>query len=91
MWSMLQQDKPDDYCLGTGETHTVREWVEETFKLAELNMDDHVVIDPKLFRPAEVHVLQADYSKAKEKLGFEPKVRFKELVKIMYEYDYENN
>ncbi len=91
MWSMLQQDKPDDYCLGTGETHTVREWVEETFKLAELNMDDHVVIDPKLFRPAEVHVLQADYSKAKEKLGFEPKVRFRELVKIMYEYDYENS
>ena len=86
MWKMLQLPEPGDYVLGTGETHSVYEWVEETLRLAGVDMDK-VVIDPKLFRPAEVDILQADYSKAKRDLGFEPKVKFKELIRIMLEND----
>lgn len=88
-WQMLQQAEPGDYVLGTGETHTVQEWVEESFKYAGLNWKDYVVIDPKYFRPAEVDILLADYSKAKRVLGFEPKVKFHELIKLMVDADLE--
>lgn len=87
MWLMLQQDKPDDFVIATGETHTVREFLEETFNLAGLDIDKHVVIDNRLFRPHEVPVLLGDPSKAKKVLNWEPKVKFKDLVKIMYEAD----
>lgn len=86
-WLMLQQDEPKDFVIGTGETHTVQEWVEESFKHAGLNWRDYVVQDKKLFRPAEVDILLADATKAKEELGWEPKVTFSELVKIMIEHD----
>lgn len=86
MWKMLQLPVASDYVLGTGETHSVYEWVEETLRLAGVSMDK-VVIDAKLFRPAEVDILQADYSKAKKDLGFEPKVRFKQLIEIMLDND----
>lgn len=87
MWAMLQQKEPDDYVLGTGETHTVEEWVKTAFEAVGLNWKDYVVSDPSLYRPAEVDILRADYSKAKEKLNFEPKVRFKELIEIMVNHD----
>jgi len=90
MWLMLQQDKPDDYVLATGETHTVREYLEETFKLAGLDINKHVEIDPRLFRPEEVPYLLGNYNKAKSKLGWEPKIKFKELVELMYNYEIEN-
>lgn len=107
MWLMLQQNKPDDYILATNETHTVKEFVEETarhlgFSIAwkgkgikEKGIDEKtdkiiIEIDSKYFRPAEVDLLLGDYSKAQKKLGWEPKVTFKELVKIMTESDYEN-
>lgn len=83
MHLMLQQDKPDDYVLATGETHTIREFCHETFTYLGMNYKDYVEIDPKYYRPAEVDVLQGDASKAKRVLGWEPKVRFKELVQIM--------
>lgn len=82
IWKMVQGE-PDDYVICTGETHSMQEFVEEAFRYVELNWKDYVVIDDELRRPAEVDYLQGDYSKAKEKLGFEPKVKFKELIKIM--------
>lgn len=85
MWKILQQDKPDDFILGTGESHTVREFVDEAFKVVGLNWEDYVIQDHTLFRPNEVDILRADYSKAKSAFGFEPKVRFHELIKIMVE------
>lgn len=102
MWLMLQQDKPDDYILATGESYSVREFTEETAKnlgidiewqgqgLDEKGIDKKtgktiIEIDPRYFRPAEVDILVGDYSKAKDKLGWEPKTKFKELVKIMVE------
>jgi GDPmannose 4,6-dehydratase len=83
MYLMLQQDKPDDYVLATGETHTVREFCLEAFGYLGMNYLDYVQIDPKYYRPAEVDVLQGDATKAKQVLGWEPKVKFKELVQIM--------
>ena len=83
MWRMLQQDKPDDYVLATGETHSVREFLEEVFGYLNLNWQDHVEIDSRLFRPAEVDLLQGDASKAKRVLGWEPKVKFNELARLM--------
>ena len=102
MWRMLQQEKPDDYILATGENHTVREFIEEACKLLDFDLvwegsglDEKgidrktgktiIEIKSKYFRPAEVDVLIGDYSKAKEKLRWEPKVKFNELVKIMVE------
>lgn len=85
MWLMLQQHKPDDYILATGETHTVREFVEEVCLNLKLDEGRVVKIDPELIRPAEVDILKGDYSKAKSILGWEPRVKFKELVKIMVE------
>ena len=87
MWQMLQVDEPDDFVIATGETHTVRDAVEIAFARAGLDADEHVEIDPKYYRPSEVDVLLGDASKAKEKLGWEPKVRFKELVELMVDAD----
>jgi len=87
MWLMLQQDKPDDYVIGTEETHTVREFVELAFAYAELDWREFVEIDARYFRPAEVDFLLADASKASKALGWEPTVMFKELVQIMVESD----
>lgn len=87
MWLMLQAKKPDDYVIATGETHTVKEFLEEAFVVAGLNWQDHVAFDERLVRPAEVDILQGDFSKAKKELGWEPKTKFKDLVKLMVEAD----
>lgn len=89
MWLMLQHDKPDDYVIATGETHSVKEFVEEAFSHVGLDWQDYVVVDPSFYRPAEVEFLMGDPSKAKEKLGWQPKTTFKELVKLMVEADIE--
>jgi GDPmannose 4,6-dehydratase len=88
MWRMLQQDAPGDYVLATGETHTIREFLDEAFGyfgIDQISWAPCVVVDPKHFRPAEVDILLGDASKAKRVLGWEPKVKFKELVRIMVE------
>ncbi len=107
MWRMLQQNEPDDYLLATGETHSVREFVEETAKNLNINLvwqgtgpeekginqatgETIIEIDPKYFRPAEVDILVGDYTKAKKKLGWEPKVKFHELAKIMADAELAN-
>lgn len=90
MWLMLQQEKPDDYVIATGETHSVREFLDEAFGLVGLDWKKYVEIDPRYYRPAEVDLLLGDPTKAKEKLGWHPKTTFKELVKIMLEYDLKN-
>ena len=90
MNTMLQQDNPDDYVIGTGETHSVREFMQIVFEELKLNYEDYLVIDPRFYRPAEVEILVADPSKAKEKLGWEPKVTFSELALKMVRYDYDN-
>jgi len=106
MWKMLQQDEPDDYVMATGETHTVREFVDLAFKELDMELEWHgknekergldkksgkviVEVDPHYYRPTEVDLLIGDASKAKEKLGWEPKVKFDELVKIMAIADWE--
>jgi GDPmannose 4,6-dehydratase len=86
---MLQQNEPKDYVIATGETHTVREFLETVFELAGLDIDKHVKIDERLFRPHEVPLLLGDPSKAKEDLGWEPKVKFRDLARMMYEADLE--
>lgn len=87
MWLMLQQDKPDDYVIATGQTHTVREFLEEAFKCVGLDYKKYVEFDKRYLRPAEVDLLIGDASKAKKKLGWQPKTTFKELVKIMVDAD----
>ena len=87
MWLMLQQDQPDDYVVATGESWSVREFVELAFQEVGLNWQDHVEIDPRYFRPAEVDFLHGDPSKAKARLGWQPKVSFAELVKMMVKND----
>ena len=87
MWLMLQQDTPDDFVIATGETHTIRELLEEAFGYVGLNYEDYVVIDPRFVRPAEVDLLLGDPSKAYEKLGWKPEVNFKQLVQMMVESD----
>jgi GDPmannose 4,6-dehydratase len=89
MWLMLQQDKPDDYVVATGETHSVQEFLEEAFACAGLDWRKHVKVDAKYFRPAEVDLLLGDPAKAKAVLGWTPKVSFKELVRLMVEADLE--
>jgi len=107
MWLMLQQNTPDDYVVATNETHSVREFLMEALRLAEIDVESNgktgaeekiidkktgktiIEIDPKYYRPAEVDVLLGDYTKAKNKLGWEPKIKFNELVKMMYESDFE--
>lgn len=90
MWLMLQQAKPDDYVIATNDTHTVREFLDEAFGLVKLDWHKYVEIDPRYYRPAEVDLLIGDPSKAKKKLGWEPKTTFKGLVKLMVEADIES-
>jgi len=87
MWLMLQQDQPDDYVIGTGEAHTVREFVETAFACADLDWREWVEIDPRYFRPSEVDFLCADASKARTRLQWEPTIGFRELVRLMVEAD----
>jgi len=89
MWVMLQQDRPDDYVVATNETHSVKEFIQETFGLLDLDWEKYVKYDERYERPAEVDLLIGDPAKAKRQLGWEPKVKFKELVKIMTEADLE--
>jgi GDPmannose 4,6-dehydratase len=88
-WRMLQADEPEDFVLATGETHSVQEFLDEAFGYVELDWHDYVSIDERYFRPAEVDLLIGDYSKAKAKLGWEPTVRFEELVRMMVDADRE--
>lgn len=89
MWLMLQQDEPDDYVIATGETHSVREFIERVFARLGLDWERHVEIDPRYFRPTEVDILLGDSTKAKEKIGWVPKVKFEKLIEMMVEYDME--
>lgn len=89
MWLMLQQDKPDDYVIGTGETHSVKEFLEGAFSYLNLDWNEHVEIDPKYFRPTEVEVLKANFTKAKKTLNWTPKITFEDLIKIMVDADLE--
>ena len=89
MWLMLQQDKPDDYVVATGETHSVRELLELAFSLLDLDYRDFVEFDPRYTRPSEVDVLLGDPTKAREVLGWKPEVDFRELIKMMIESDLE--
>jgi GDPmannose 4,6-dehydratase len=87
MWRMLQQDQPDDYVVATGETHTVQEFLEVAFARAGLDPKKHAAFDKRYLRPAEVDLLIGDATKAKKKLGWEPKVKFKQLAEIMVDAD----
>jgi len=87
MWRMLQQEQPDDYVLATNETHTVQEFCEVAFAHVGLDWKEFVQHDARYERPAEVELLIGDYAKAKQKLGWEPKVKFRELVQIMVDAD----
>ena len=89
MWIMLQQDEADDYVISTGQTHTVKEWVETTFNCLDLDWEKYVKIDPQFLRPAEVDLLVGDSSKAEKVLGWKPKVNFKQLIEIMVKADYD--
>jgi len=88
-WQMLQAEDADDYVLATGETHSVREFLDEAFGYAGLDWNDYVRVDERYLRPAEVDVLMGDYTRAREKLGWEPTVRFAELVRMMVDHDRE--
>ena len=87
MWLMLQQDKPDDYIICSGESHTVREFCQKAFSFAGLEYEDFVHVNPKFYRPSEVNLLLGDYSKAQRKLGWKPSVGFEELVENMVKSD----
>ena len=89
MWLILQQERPEDYVIGTGETHSVKEFLEEAFWYVNLDWQDYVEIDPRYFRPTETELLLADSSKARKELGWSPRITFKELVKIMVDSDME--
>jgi len=89
MWLMLHQDSPDDYVIATGEIHSVRELVEIAFAMAGLDWKKYVVVDPTLLRPAEVELLQGDYSKARRHLGWKPTISFRELIEMMVKADLE--
>jgi GDPmannose 4,6-dehydratase len=88
MWLMLQQDEPDDFVIATGETHTVREFVQLAFNAVGLDREDHVGVDERYLRPSEVDVLLGDATKAREKLGWEPQVSFTQLAEIMIQHDW---
>jgi GDPmannose 4,6-dehydratase len=90
MWRILQQDQPGDYVVATGETHSVREFCEEAFGCVGLDWKDFVKVDSKYFRPAEVDLLLGDASKARRELGWQPRVTFKDLAKLMVEADLES-
>lgn len=87
MWRMMQQEAPDDYVIGTGETHSVREFCEHAFGYLGLDYKDYVVQDPRFYRPAEVDLLVSDPAKGRKVLGWEPKVKFQELVRMMVDND----
>jgi GDPmannose 4,6-dehydratase len=87
MWLMLQADKPDDYIIATGQTHSIREFLDLAFARLEMDWHDYVEIDPRYFRPAEVDALQGDASKAKKLLNWQPKVNFEQLVAMMIDAD----
>lgn len=89
MWLMLQQDEPDDYVIATGEAHSVREFAEAVFSFLDLDWKAYVEIDARYFRPTEADLLLGDSKKAREKLGWEPKVAFDQLVKLMTEHDWQ--
>ena len=89
MYLMMQAGEPDDYVIATGETHSIREFLDEAFGLLDLDWPEHIDIDPRYYRPAEVDLLQGDASKARRQLGWEPTVTFKELVKLMIDHDLE--
>lgn len=89
MWLILQQQEPGDYVIATGESHSVREFVEKAFAIVDLDWQQYVKVDERFFRPLDVDSLRGDYSKAKQKLGWEPKVRFDELVGLMVREDLE--
>lgn len=88
MWLMLQHDTPDDYVIATGETYSVKEYLEKTFEIAGLDVDKYVTIDERLFRPEEVPLLLGDPTKAKTVLGWEPKIKFDQLVRMMFEAEF---
>jgi len=88
MWQMLQQEQPGDFVIATGETHTVREFVEVTFSLLSLDWENHVRIDPLYFRPTEVDILQGDSRKAREKFNWRPRINFRQLIEMMVESDW---
>ena len=90
MWLILQQDKPDDYVIGTGKKHSVQDFADKAFTHVGLNYKDYVVINKKFIRPAEVDKLLANYSKAKKILKWKPKVSFDDLVKSMIDNDLKN-
>jgi GDPmannose 4,6-dehydratase len=90
MWMMLQQEEPDDYVIATGEAHSVGEMCEIAFARAGLDYRKYVVQDRLFFRPAEVHILTGDATKARDKLGWNPKVSFKELIEMMVDADMED-
>lgn len=86
-WTMLQLDKPDDFIIATGEAHSVKEWVDEAFAVVNLRAEDYVVTDPALLRPTRTSALIGDIAKARKAFGFEPAVKFRELVRLMVEAD----
>src|SRR5260370_31339540 len=90
MWLILQQAAPGDYVVGTGETHTVQELVEEAFGYVNLDWKAHVEVDPRYFRPTEVDYLQADASKIRRELKWEPRITLRELVRIMIDAEMED-
>jgi GDPmannose 4,6-dehydratase len=89
MWLMLQQEDPDDYVIATGETHSVQEWLNTVFATAGLPVEGNVEIDERLFRPHEVPLLLGDPTKAKQKMGWEPKIKFGDLASLMYHHDFD--
>jgi GDPmannose 4,6-dehydratase len=89
MWMMINRDRAEDFVIGTGEAHTIREFLDEAFGYLQMDWQKYVQIDPRYFRPTEVDYLMADANKAKKELGWEPRVRFKELVRIMVDADLE--
>lgn len=91
MWLMLQQNTPDDYVIATNETHTVNELVELAFSIVDLDWKDYIAVDQRFFRPSEVYELRGDFSKAKRILGWQPSIKFKELIGMMVKNDLERN
>jgi GDPmannose 4,6-dehydratase len=87
MWSILQQPEADDYVIATGKTHSIRDLLEIAFSRVGLNWEEHIDLDPKLLRPAEVDYLRGDATKARERLGWDPKVDFKALISMMVDAD----
>jgi GDPmannose 4,6-dehydratase len=87
MWLMLQQDSPEDFVIATGEAHSVRDFLKEAFTHVDLDWQEYVEIDPRYFRPTEVDFLLGDPRKAKKILGWQPRVNFKELVRLMVDAD----